>query len=325
MDVQALKLKAKGITLAARRTVSLAVEKAVSFMFWQVPHYSRWGMYPQALFVFVALVWFEYRPGWATQSPGVAMGFLAVAAIVMAVRGPDSTRIEGMVWIAISFFLFAGEMHFITVDRKAHDTEQAELRSREETTLQQQADAFARVIKQGNTLFSGLAEEQALTRENLKHLTGGDEYCWLVPMRPLPIASGGDPAYQHNNSWELSVWNSGRVVLPTCDINFVPTSITGTRSALLTYHFEKLPVSGFFATRTGHYIKGDLNYLGWIQTPTRLFDESITFEADEDDPTKYTPSCRVTELPSQKTLERYCNSSRIYKRGGMPKRMPQKP
>ena len=34
-----------------------------------VPHYSRWGFYPQAAFVVVALIWFEYRPEWATQGP----------------------------------------------------------------------------------------------------------------------------------------------------------------------------------------------------------------------------------------------------------------
>src|ERR1700740_752830 len=113
MDPHALKLEANEITLAAWRTVRRAARKVVSSSLWQVPHYSRWGMYPQALFLVVALIWFEYRPEWAIQGPGVAMGFLAVAAIYMAVRGPDSTRIEGAVWIVVAFCLFAVEMRSI--------------------------------------------------------------------------------------------------------------------------------------------------------------------------------------------------------------------
>jgi len=105
------------------------------------------------------------------------MGFLAVAAIFMAVRGSDSTRVEGAVWIAISFSLFAGEMHSIAVERQVHDVEQAELRSREENIRREQTQSFARLIGEGEHLFRALDEEKALTAKNLEHITGGDEYC----------------------------------------------------------------------------------------------------------------------------------------------------
>jgi hypothetical protein len=57
------------------------------------------------------------------------MAFLAVAATLMAVRGPDLTRIEGAVWILIAFGLFFAEMHFVGAEMKSHDAEQAELRT----------------------------------------------------------------------------------------------------------------------------------------------------------------------------------------------------
>jgi len=44
-------------------------------------------MYPQALFLVIALIWFAYRPDWAIQGPGVAMAFLAVAAILGMANG----------------------------------------------------------------------------------------------------------------------------------------------------------------------------------------------------------------------------------------------
>jgi len=181
VNLQTFNQKVRELAIAVRRAARWMAQKAVSVASWSVPYYSRWGFYPQAVFVLVALVWFEYRPEWAVQGPGVAMAFLAVAAIFMAVRGSDSTRIEGAVWIVISCLLFAGEMQSLTVERKVRDVEQAELRAREETTRRQQTQSFTQLIGEGKHLFQELEEEKALTAKNLEHITGGDEYCWLVP------------------------------------------------------------------------------------------------------------------------------------------------
>jgi hypothetical protein len=309
-----LKLKAHELTIAVGQAARRAAQKTVSVAFWSVPYYSRWGLYPQAVFVVVILVWFEYRPEWAIQGPGIAMGFLAIAAIFMAVRGSDSTRIEGAVWIAISFCLFAGEMHFIAVDRKEHDAEQAELRSREEKTRREQTQSFGRLIGDGKLLFSALAEEKALTTKNLEHLTGGDEYCWVVPVDPKPAGLGGDPAHQGNNYYQLGLKNSGNVALPTCDIRFMPFPTDKERREgvlatppFLFYHFEKVPVVGRRYYRyTPYFIKGDRTYSGVIETPTRTFNEVIEFEPDPNDPRGYIPKCTVAS-PSGKMLEKDCN------------------
>jgi hypothetical protein len=283
---------------------------------WSVPYYSRAGFYPQAVFVVVALIWFEYRPAWAIQGPGVATGFLAVAAIYMAVRGSDSTRIEGAVWIVISVWLFAGEMHFIAVDRREHDAEQAELRDRDENTRREERQSFERVINNGERLFRALVAETALTAKNLQHITGGDGYCWLVPESPLPVGLGGDAAYQGNNWWQLGLRNSGKVVLPTCDLRFMPfptekeekEGIAPTNPPFLFYHFEKVPVMNrrYYRT-TPNYIKGDRIYSGVIETPTRSFIEVIKFEPDPKDHTRYIPTCMVSVQKTGKTLENDCN------------------
>ncbi len=313
MDLQAFKLKARKLTGAVERTARWAARKAVSIALWPVLHYSRWGMYSQALFVVVALIWFEYRPECSIQGPGVAMAFLAVAAIIMAVRGSDSTRIEGVIWIAISFYLFAGEMHFLGVERKSHDAEQAELRQAGETTRKDQNQSFAKLIERGELLFKELREEKALTAKNLEHITGGDEYCWLVPVRPQPVGFGGNPAYQGNNWWQLALKNSGRVVLPTCDIHLMPFPTDKEFKAGISpsppdifYHFEKVPVTGRRYSRyTQYFIKGDRVYSGVIETPTHLFVINIKFEPDPNDLSRYLPRCLVA-AQSGKTLEKDC-------------------
>jgi len=314
VNLETFKLKAHELPIAVGRAARWSVRRAVSVAFWPVPHYSRLGLYPQAVFAFVALIWFEYRPGWAIQGPGVAMGFLAVAAIFMAVRGSDSTRVEGAVWIAISFSLFAGEMHSIAVERQVHDVEQTELRSREENIRREQTQSFARLIGEGEHLFRALDEEKALTAKNLEHITGGDEYCWLVPIEPLPVGLGGDAAHQGNNYWQLALKNSGKVVLPTCDLRFAPFPTDQELSEglvpsppFLLYHFEKVPVMGRRYYRyTPYFIKGDRIYSGVIETPTRSFIEVIKFEPDPNDRTRYIPKCLVA-TPSGKMLENDCN------------------
>jgi hypothetical protein len=236
-----------------------------------------------------------------------------VAAAYMAVRGSEATRVEGVVWIGITCILFAAEMHFIAVERKSHDTEQAELRSREETTRDQQTRSFGQLIVDGKKLFQSLEEERKLTQKNQEYLTGGDGYCWVVPVQPLPVALGGDPAHQGDNYWQLAVKNSGKVVLPTCNIRFMPfptdeeLKVITAPPAFLFYPFEKVPVMGRKYFRyTQYFLKGDRIYSGVIEMPTRQFIEVIKFQPSKSDPTRYVPSCMVA-TPSGKTLEKDCN------------------
>ncbi len=166
----------------------------------------------------------------------------------------------------------------------------------------------------GQHLSKALAEEKALTAKNLEHITGGEGYCWVVPSTPLPVGLGGNPAYQGNNWWQLGLKNSGKVVLPTCDLRFAPFPTDeefrkgiSPSPPFLFYHFEKVPVLGRrYYRATPYFIKGDRIYSGVIETPTRSFNEVIKFEPDPNDRTRYIPKCTVSE-PSEKILEKDCN------------------
>jgi hypothetical protein len=261
-------------------------------------------MFLQAIFIVIALFWFEYRPNWSIQGPGVAMAFLAVAAVIMAVRGPASTHVEGVVWILVSCFLFGLEMRFIRIDRETHDAEQSEIRRVEENRQQQQVRSFAKLIGDGQRLFAALGEEKQLTTENLEHITGGNGYCWVVPITPLSIVDGGDPAHQGTSWQQMGLKNSGNLVLPTCDIHFVPYPTAdearqGTIPQDIFYHFEKVPV--LLDRRqyryTPYFITVDRTYSGTIETPTRRFIEVIEFKTDPTNAARHIPTCLVQEFP----------------------------
>jgi hypothetical protein len=64
---------------------------------------------------------------------------------------------------------------------------------------QENLDKTKENLNIGRQLFKALAEEKTLTAKNLEHITGGDGYCWVVPIQPPPVGLGGDPDHQGNN------------------------------------------------------------------------------------------------------------------------------
>src|SRR5882762_5109494 len=109
-----------------------------------VPHYTRWGLYPQAVVIVVCLFWFRLWP----PIPTVAVGSLGFVAALMTVRADHFTHTERVVWIAISFALFVVEMRAVYKDRDEHDRQQAELRTRENEARKTEQDSFAKLLKE---------------------------------------------------------------------------------------------------------------------------------------------------------------------------------
>jgi len=87
-----------------------------------------------------------------------------------------------------------------------------------------------------------------LIEKDLEHITGSNGYCWVVPISPLLVGLGGDPAHQGNNHWQLALKNSDKVVLPTCNVRFIPFPTNEElKQGLVSsppfffYPFEKVP------------------------------------------------------------------------------------
>jgi hypothetical protein len=251
---------------------------------------------------------------------GVFIALLGVLGIVVPLIR-DLAKMgkwEKAIWTFVMFALMLLEIRSIYLDRRAHDVEQATARAEQlqhfneigegiKGAVAESQKQFAATMQRSNSILGGVSE-------SIKIATGGDGYCWLVPESPLPVGVGGDAAYQGNNWWQLGLRSSGTVVLPTCDLRFMPFPTDkelkegiAPNPSFLTYHFEKVPVMSrpYFRT-TANYIKGDRIYSGVIETPTRTFIEVIKFEPDPKDPSRYIPKCMVA-LPAGTTLENDCN------------------
>lgn len=148
-----------------------------------VPRYTRWGLYPQV--VFVVGCWFCMH--WWPIVPGVSIGFLALAASIMAVRADSFTPTEKAVWVVISLALCSVELRTIYEDRDQHEREQAAARA-------EQLEEFKKISAGINTTISVNKKHFDATmnkaQENINYLTGGNSYLYfkvLDPGNPMEI------------------------------------------------------------------------------------------------------------------------------------------
>jgi hypothetical protein len=263
---------------------------------WQVPHYTRWGLYPQALIVVGCLFCFQWWP----LIPTVAIGFLGVVAAIMAVRADHFSLGERVVYVFIAFALFIVEMTAVYRDRDQHDREQTELRIREAEARKKESDSFAALIKEGHGLFQTIQHVDRLAEKSLETLTGGDQYCWIAPMESNVL--------MQENIYHLWVMNSGKAILPYCDVSIisVPPELIGKNISLgdlhpLKMHFDKLPgnPTGNSSYLSTYHITNDRNYSLSIRTPTRTLSEVITFNG-------FLAHCEVVDTTNGKILEKEC-------------------
>jgi hypothetical protein len=195
------------VAISRIRDSLLIAWRAVTFIAgFPVPNYTRPGFYSQALFILVAYCWWR----WWLVVPGLAIGFLGVAAAIMAARASYLTRAEGVLWIVIAFTLFVLEVRAITNDRHQHDAEQAAQKAQFEKVLQQQQTQFDKTLAE----MRGLGEvgkhalESSVTA--LHQITGGGQFCYLMAL-PAGSANG-------RTVFGLAVMNSGPLPLDVCRV-----------------------------------------------------------------------------------------------------------
>lgn len=127
-----------------QRTLSpMMLARLRLLLLYPVPHYTRWGLYPQAIIVVACL--YSYEFGYFI--PTVAIGFLAVVAAIMAVRADHFTHGERVVYVLIAFALFFVEMQAVYRDRDEHDRQQAELRIKGDNARKEEHDSFMALLE----------------------------------------------------------------------------------------------------------------------------------------------------------------------------------
>ena len=159
----------------------------VSAAFREVPNYSRWGLYPQGLLIIGCIFCMQWWP----LFPGVAIGLLALVAVVMAVRADGFTRTEKVVWIAMSLVLCFVEIKTIYRDRTEYTKEQSKLQAEEEEARRKEREAFAALLEEGRGLFTQGKSVLDLSKKNLDAITGGDSFCYIY----MSLERNGVPLY----------------------------------------------------------------------------------------------------------------------------------
>ena len=155
--------------LAIKLTLSAIKHIIHNVLFYEVPQYTRWGFYPQAVIIVACLFAFQWWP----LIPTVAIGFLAVVAVIMTVRAEHFTHVERVVYVLIAFALFFVEMRAIYRDREDHDREQAEARERETKSFEAIAHGIEDTMRKSDAIMSRVGE-------SIKVQTGGDSFTFIT-------------------------------------------------------------------------------------------------------------------------------------------------
>jgi hypothetical protein len=142
--------------------------------------------------------------------PGIAVGLLALAATLMAVRTDNFTHAEKAVWVVICLVLCVVELKTIYRDRDQHDKQQAELQTQEDAARRVERNSFANLLNAEKALFSDTQNIETLAKKALENVTGGDSFAYVAPQR------GYDQI-------PLIVWNHGDQVLSGVTITIAHT------------------------------------------------------------------------------------------------------
>lgn len=242
----------------------------------------------QGLFIAACLVYFR---AWSPAPAGIAIGCLAVAAVIISVRADRIKLAEKVVWTVLAFALFGIEIAAIYRDRDTHDQEQATERVRFEKTLADNQSHFNQTLGEMKQL-AGLSRQAITLSSNaVQQVTGGGQFCYLQPMISLGTADG--------KAWfQMAVFNSGPLPLPVChvdihDVSQVKNSgFAGVDRALLVMVDQELgpippgkPSGGNAGSPYGRSVDIRLpegSYHILISTRNDQFFEDLTVRAEGD-------------------------------------------
>ena len=145
-------------------------------------------------------IWWEYLE--LPPYPGLAIGLLGLAAVIMTVRVERFTKTEKVAWVLIAFALFAIESRSIIQDHAEQSRATAD-------ALGQQRVQFQAVLNQNQRV--------------LEQTEGGDGYCWLVPLPPSLSDTRINPP------WTTIVSCNDKNKLPVVDVLVMIQKALSTR------------------------------------------------------------------------------------------------
>jgi hypothetical protein len=208
-------IKLFGLLVRAYRIVKSFIGRLLN---WQVPDYTRVGLWLQVILLWFSILWLYVLP----IVPGEAVVALGILAICVTVR-PDSSIPERVVWVGIAVFLMVLEFGAITNDRAASDAKYFADRQRQTVEFNDMMGHFFSIFNQGKEnlnatvtkadgVLKATKEVASLAKENLENITGGDTYAYVVP-----------ETFGVNSKGQLPFWiySKGKNVLTGVSVQFV--------------------------------------------------------------------------------------------------------
>jgi hypothetical protein len=260
-------------------------------------------------------IWF-----FKTPPPNYSVIVMAVAAALMALR-PHMSGTEKWLWAAGLLLFAVVEIRAIREDRAAHDREQSEAAKEQAAHFQSIADGINNSITKSDQHFddtmasvrnlislgAGISET---ANKSLERITGGDAYCFLIPM---PIEGSA-------TDFDLSVGTSGKVMLPSCDVRIIEnmrpedTAEEANRKFFMPgLNLTRIQSMADGVTTTGYRIQAGPNrsYQMILRSPTRQVREDISFLEIATRPGWYAPTCKVYGFdPKSALLKDGCDTKR---------------
>jgi hypothetical protein len=236
----------------------------------QISHYSRWGLYPQGIFI-VTCYWWWYCEA---TPPGLAIAALGAAAIIMTVRAEHFTKTEQVVWVFIGFVLFLVEARAIYQDRSEHDAiariESAKQHAEFESVLNQNQREFDATMKRVGQVFEKTTEAANASTRAADSVTGGDSFAYVDFSSGLntseKIVKIGDPPLYDLNVHSSIHWECppfpcrSTLVLKDKEIGTLPVGpvIPGNHQHIF-YLQEEFPANAYALQGEGVYLTVDLS------------------------------------------------------------------
>lgn len=246
---------------------------------------------------FVFVVWWLLR----TPPPNYSLIAMAVAAGLMALRYEPPSK-ERSCWAVLLILFAVIEIKAIRKDTAERDKRQAAEQAELQKNFAAIGDGIKNSIQTGQSQFKTTMDR---TDVLLNNITGGDAYCYLVPIPPVMGA---------NDFEQLAVGNSGNVVLPTCTIRLVELPSPTDTSEQAVQKFNQPPISlqnvpprrqGARYIQYGIHAGPDHKYEAVITPPTRSFVELISFKLNSAGTS--TPVCELRS-PDAKLLKNGCDT-----------------
>lgn len=229
--------------------------------------YTRTACYFQAFFILSCALWGCWIHLQLQVLTGFAIALLAVAAVVMSVRG-ELSKPEKIIWVLVAFVLFGLETASLYQDRQQTAQQQDDERRMHEIGFRATANGLETAISNSQQQFAatmnrmgGILRKQDTT---LRQTMGGNSYPKFLPTFPV----------DGSNQMPVSVitpgkfWPHGHIPTPEETAPLLDVSVDVTLHAIRSDDVTIRDFDSLF--HPAHYNLGTLIVPGMFTAPFKL-------------------------------------------------------